>query len=209
MLKKCDFKMENGASLIVAPENRDILPGRLIRALVANLEKRFFLFEYSSVIGYKAADEMEDVLGVVELQCGFFKRLMGKQELCVFQKLHPSLFDPDYVKLSDEELQAFKENLDEGDDFDTADYTVSIPSYFFVAVTQDDSKRLIDVLNHLKLKDFAQVRNAVANLCEASVSIFDEIELLTEYASEEIPELFSEGMDEWLSEPERVESLNI
>ena len=209
MLTKCDFKMENGASLVVAPENRDILPGRMIRAIVANLEKRFFLFEYSSVIGYRAAEEMDDILGVVELQTGFFKRLMGKQELCVFQKLHPSLYDPNYVSLSEEESQAFKENLEEGDDFEVADYTVSIPPNFFVAVTQDDSKKLIEVLNHLKLRDFAQVRNAVANLCEASVSIFDEIELLAEYASDEIPELFSEGLDEWLTDPVRVESLNI
>ena len=209
MLTKCDFKMENGACLIIAPENRDILPGKMIRAFVANLEKRFFLFEYSSVIGYKAAEEMEDVLGVVELQCGFFKRLMGKQELCVFQKLHPSLYDPDYVKLSEEELLAFKENLDEGDDFDQADYTVSIPSNFFIAVTQDDSRKLIEVLNHLKLKDFSQVHNAVATLCEASVSIFDEIELLTEYGSDEIPEFCTEGLEEWLKEPEHVQSLDI
>jgi hypothetical protein len=209
MLTKCDFKMENGASLIIAPENRDILPGKMIRALVANLERRFQLFEYSSVIGYRSADEMDDVLGIVELHCGFFKRLMGKQELCVFQKLHPSLYDDEYVQLSEEEMEAFRENLDEGDDFTKADYTVSIPPYFFVAVTQDDSRKLIEILNHLKLKDFSQVRDAVANLCEASVSIFDEIELLTEYSSDEIPEFMSEGLDEWLKPPEHVESLDI
>lgn len=209
MLTKCDFKMENGASLIIAPENRDILPGRMIRALVANLEKRYQLFEYSSIIGYRAADEMEDVLGIVELRSGFFKRLTGKHELCVFQKLHPSLYENEYVQLSAEELEAFRENLAEGDDFVQADYTVSIPAYFFMAVTTDDSKRLIEVLNHLKLRDFSEVRDAVAKLCEASLSVFDEVELLAEYSSDEILDFTVEGLDEWLKPPEHVESLNI
>jgi hypothetical protein len=209
MMTKCDFKMENGASLIIAPENRVILPGRMIRMMVANLERRFQLMEYSSVIGYKAADEMEDVLGIIELRSGFFKRLMGKQELCVFQKLHPSLYDEEYVQLSEEEQEAFRENLEEGDDFIKADYSLSVPPYFFMAVSQDDSKKLIEVFNHLKLKDFAQVRDAVANLCDASISIFDEVELLAEYTSGDIPEIMTEGLDEWLMPPEHVDRLDI
>jgi hypothetical protein len=201
--------MENGASLIIAPENRDILPGRMIRMMVANLERRFQLMEYSSVIGYKAADEMEDVLGIIELRSGFLKRLMGKQELCVFQKLHPSLYDEEYVQLSEEEQEAFRENLEEGDDFIKADYSLSVSPYFFMAVSQDDSKKLIEVFNHLKLKDFAQVRDAVANLCDASISIFDEVELLAEYTSGDIPEIMTEGLDEWLMPPEHVDRLDI
>jgi hypothetical protein len=209
MLNKCDFKMEKSACLITAPEDRDILPGRMLRAMTANLEKHFHLLEFSCVQGYKAVDEMDDVIGVVELQCGFFKRLFGKQEICVFQKMHPSFYDETYVQLSEEEKEAFQKNLLEGEEFIQADYTVSIPSYYFVAVTQDDDRKLIDVMNHLRLRTFPEVRAAVASLCDASISIFDEIELLMEFSHEELPKLLTEGLDEWLKPSEEVEYLDI
>lgn len=209
MLSKCDYKMEKSACLVTAPEDRDILPGRMLRVMAANLEKHFRLLEFSCVQGYKSVDEMEDVIGVVELQCGFFKRLFGKQEICVFQKMHPSFYDENYVQLSEEEQEAFKKNLPEGEEFVQADYTVSIPSFYFVAVTMDDERKLIDVLNHLKLGSFSELRDAVASLCEASISVFDEIEMLVEYAHDELPTLLTEGMDEWLKPPESVEYLDI
>lgn len=209
MLNKCDFKMEKSACLITAPEDRDILPGRMLRTMAANLEKRFQLYEFSSVKGYKAVDEMEDVIGVVELQCGLLKKLFGKQEVCVFQKLHPSFYEEDYVQLSEEEKEAFQKNLPEGEEFVQSDYTVSIPPFFFIVATQDDSRKLMDVLNHLKLRDFSEIRDAVATLCEASISIFDEIEILVEYSHEELPKLLTEGLDEWVKPPEQVEFLEI
>jgi hypothetical protein len=209
MQNKCDFKTERNACLITAPEDRDILPGRMLRQMVENLEKRFQLFEFSCVQGYRVVDEMEDVIGVVELQSGFFKRLMGKQDICVFQKLHPSFYEPEYVQLSEEEKEAFRENLPEGEEFNEADYTVSIPPFFFVAVTQDDSRKLMDVLNHLKLRDFSEARDAIATLCDASVSIFDEIEILAEYFDEGFPNLLSDGMEEWLNPSEAVEYLEV
>ena len=209
MQNKCDFKMEQNACLITAPEDRDILPGRLLRLMVENLEKRFQLFEFTCVQGYRAVDEMEDVIGVVELHCGFIKRLLGKQNICVFQKLHPSFYDEEYVQLSDEEKEAFRKNLTEGEEFSEADYTVSIPSFFYVAVTQDDSRKLMDVLNHLKLNDFNEARDAIAMLCDASISIFDEIEILAEYFDEGLPNMLADGLDEWLKPPEKVEFLEI
>lgn len=209
MLNKCDFKMERNACLITAPEDRDILPGRMLRLLAANLEKHFQLFEFSSVVGYKAVDEMEDVIGVIELQSGFFKRILGKQDICVFQKLHPSFYQEDFVQLSEDEKEAFKKNLPEDEELVEADYTVSIPSFFFVVATMDDSRKLMDVLNHLKLRDFAEVRDAIATLCEATISIFDEIEILMEYANEDLPKYIAEGLDEWLKPPEQVEYLDI
>ena len=209
MQNKCDFKMEQNACLITAPEDRDILPGRMLRIMVGNLEKRFQLFEFSCVQGYRAVDEMEDVIGVVELHCGFFKKLFGKRDICVFQKLHPSFYDEAYVQLTDEEKEAFQKNLPEGEEFIEADYTISIPSFFFVAVTQDDSRKLMDVLNHLKLNDFSAVRDAIAMLCDASVSIFDEIEILCEYFDEELPNILTDGVGEWLRQPEKVEYLEI
>jgi hypothetical protein len=209
MQNKCDFKMEQNACLITAPEDRDILPGKMLRNMVGNLEKRFQLFEFSCVQGYRAVDEMEDVIGVVELQCGFFKRLFGKRDICVFQKLHPSFYDEAYVQLTDEEKEAFQKNLPEGEEFFEADYTVSIPSFFFMAVTQDDSRKLMDVLNHLKLNGFNEARDAIATLCEASISIFDEIEILAEYFDKELPNILTDGLDEWLRPPEKVEFLEI
>lgn len=209
MLNKCDFKTEQSACLITAPEDRDILPGRMLRQMVESLEKRFQLYEFSCVQGYRAVDEMEDVIGVVELQCGFFRRLMGKQDICVFQKLHPSFYEPDFVQLTEEEAEVFRGNLPEGEEFVEADYTVSIPPFYYMVVTQDDSRKLMDVLNHLKLIDFAEVRDAVATLCDASISIFDEIEILAEYFDEEFPNIFTAGMDEWLKPPEAVEYLEI
>ncbi len=209
MQNKCDFKMEQNACLITAPENRDILPGRMLRHMAANLEKYYQLFEFSCVQGYRAVDEMEDVVGVIEMQCGFFKRLLGKQDICVFQKLHPSLYEEEYVQLSDEEKEAFKANLPEGEEFIEADYTVSIPSFYFLMVTSDDSRKLIDVLNHLKPRSFAEVRDAVATLCDASISVFDEVEILAEYGHEGFVSVLTEGMEEWLGEPEQVEFLDI
>ncbi len=209
MQNKCDYKVEQNACLITAPEDRDILPGRLMRQMAANLEKYYQLFEFSCVQGYKAVDEMEDVVGVIELQCGFFKRLMGRQDICVFQKLHPSFYEEDYVQLSDEEKEAFKANLPEGEEFAEADYTVSIPSFYFLMVTSDDSRKLIDVLNHLKPRSFGEVRDAVATLCDATISVFDEIEILAEYASDNFAGILTEGMDEWLNPPEQVEYLDI
>lgn len=209
MLNKCDFKVEQNACLITAPENMDILPGRMLRLIAANLEKHFQLFEFSSVEGNRAVDEMDDVIGIIELQSGFFKRLLGKQEICVFQKLHPSFYEEDYVQLSEDEKEAFKKNLPEDEEFAEADYTVSVPSYFFIVVTADDSRKLMDVLNHLKLRDLSEVRDAIATLCEATISIFDEIEVLVEYAAEDMPELIAEGLEEWLKPPEQVEYLDI
>jgi hypothetical protein len=161
------------------------------------------------VQGYKAVDEMEDVIGVIELQSGFFKRLMGKQDICVFQKLHPSFYEEGYVQLSEEEKETFKANLPEGEEFNEADYTVSIPSFFFIVATVDDSRKLMDVFNHLKLRDFADVRDAAATLCEASISVFDEVELLAEYSDENFPALLTESLDDWLKPPEQVEFLDI
>jgi hypothetical protein len=209
MLNKCDVKMEQYACLITAPEDRDILPGRMLRLMVENLEKRFQLFEFSCVQGYRAVDEMEDVIGVVELQSGFFKRLFGKQEICVFQKLHPSFYEVDYVQLSEEEKDVFRSNLPEGEEFAEADYTVSIPSFFFMVITQDDSRKIMDVLNHLKLNSFDEARDAIATLCDASVSIFDEIEILAEYSDEHFPDILTDGLDDWVKPPETVEQLEI
>lgn len=209
MQNKCDFRMEKGACLITAPEDRDVLPGRMLRLLAANLEKRFQLYEFSLVQGYRAVDEMEDVVGVVELKCGPFKRLFGNQDICVFQKLHPSFYEEDYVQLSDEEKEAFRQNLPEGDEFLEADYTVSIPSYFFLIVTQDDIRKVTDVLNHLKLSSFSEVRDAAASLCDATLSIFNEIEVLAEYYDADFPAYIAEGLEEWVGPPEEVEYLDI
>ena len=209
MQNKCDFKMERNACLITAPEDRDILPGRMLRLMAANLEKRYTLLEFSYVQGYKAVDGMEDVVGVVELQSGFFQRMMGKHNICVFQKLHPSFYEEDFVQLSDDEKQMFQENLAEGEEFFEADYTVSIPSFFFICATSDDSRKIMDVLNHLKLRNFDEMRNAVATLCDACVSIFDEIEILAEYGDENFPALLTDGMEEWVNQPEAVEYLDI
>jgi hypothetical protein len=209
MQNKCDFKMEKGACLITAPEDRDILPGRMLRLLAANLEKRFQLYEFSLVQGYRAVDEMEDVIGVVELKCGFLQRMFGNQSICVFQKLHPSFYEEGYVQLSEDEKETFRQNLPEGEEFAEADYTVSIPSYFFVTVTQDDIRKITDVLNHLKLMSFSEVRDAVVTLCEATVSVFNEIEVLAEYNDENFPTILTEGLDEWVGPPEEVEYLDI
>ena len=209
MLSKCDFKMENYACLITAPEDRDILPGRMLRAMIANLGRRYELLEFSCVTGYRAVDEMEDVVGVVEIESGFYKRLFGKQEICVFQKLHPSLYDEHYVQLTEDEIEAFQENMPQDEEFEESDYTVSIPPFYFIAVMLDDSKRIIDIINHIKPKDFSEVRDAVASLCEASISIFDEIEVLVEYADTEVPEMMVEGLDEWIEPPELVQYLDI
>ena len=209
MLTKCDFKMEKYACLITLSDDRPVLPGRMLRTIVANLERRYQVLEFSNVVGYREVDQMEDVVGVVELRTGFFQRLLGKHQLCVFQKPHPSFYDAQYVQLGEEEQAEFRERLPEGEELVVEDYTVSIPAHCFLAMTVDDDRMVIDILNHLKLRDFTAVREAVATLFEGVVSIFDETELLAEYIDAVVPDILSEGLDEWVNPPELVDSLNI
>lgn len=206
---KCSFKIEKGACLVTAPEDHDILPGRMIRQMVANLEKHFQLYEYSMVEGDKTVDEMEDVVGVVELSSGTFAKLFGKRKYCVFQKLHPSLYDENFIELSGEEEESFSQNLPAGEEFVKADFTVSMPPYYYIVATRDESRKLMDVLNHLKLRDFNETRDAVARLCEASVTVFDEVELLAEYEDRDFPGALAAGLEEFLEAPRMVEHLDL
>ena len=51
---------------IEAPQGR-ILPGRMIREMVRNLETRYELYEYSLIKSERQLDEMDDVVATIPL----------------------------------------------------------------------------------------------------------------------------------------------
>ena len=187
--------------VISSPEGR-ILPGRMLREMVTNIETKYQIYEYSMVKGRQAAEQMDDLVGMVPL-AGVGQRYI------VFQRLHPSFAEETAIKLTPEEVDAFRAALDPDEEFVMADYTISIPKDYFVLVT-DDVRKFITVTTHLKLDSMESMQDAVARLGEAAISIYDEADMLIEYMDENFPEvLFRSGLDEtWLGTPMQVTSIH-
>lgn len=210
-MEKCTFQMEPGASLITAPASTDILPGRMLRAMMRNLERRFELYEYSVVKGYKEAENMGDVVAMVPLTGGIRGKapwISGGPNIVVFQRPHPSFYDPNYVTLEPEDEEEFRFRLQPGEPFIVEDYTVALPDELFISITED-IKMLERVLNHLKPKEFADVREAVSKLAIGNISIFEEAEMLMEYDESSVPFIMTDGLDEFVEPPEHVDKLDI
>ncbi|MDD3243868.1 MAG: hypothetical protein PHD32_09125 [Eubacteriales bacterium] len=207
-MDKCTFQMEPGACLITASPSTDVLPGRMLRGMVRNLERRFELYEYSLARSQKEADAMGNVEAVVPLSGGIKGKLSGGAGVVVFQRLHPSFYDPNYVTLEPEDEEEFRFRLQPGEPFIVEDYTVALPDELFIAVT-DDIKLLVRVMSHLKLTEFADAREAVSKLGVANLSVFEEAELLVEYDESAVPGILAGGLDEFLEPPEHVDRLDI
>ena len=62
------------------PQER-ILPGRMIREMVRNLETRYELYEYSLIKSERQLEEMDDVVATVPLAGGGLQK--GKLVRCV------------------------------------------------------------------------------------------------------------------------------
>lgn len=202
MAVKCDYKICKNTLMISAPEGVDLLPGRMLRAMIANIETAYELYEYSQAANMKAAQAMEDVVGIAPMAPSLTSR-----KVVVYQRPHPSFYDPNFIELTTEEVDRFTSALPPGEEFIEADYTLSMPSDLYMAVV-DDIRTFIDVVTHLKLPTFNAVREATARLGIASITIYDEADMMVEFNDENFPELLTQGLERWLNPPQHVESLD-
>ena len=180
---------------IEAPQDR-ILPGRMIREMVRNLETRYELYEYSMIKSEKELDEMDDVVATIPLAGNALQR--GK--MVVIQRLHNSLYDPEFFKLEPEQLQEFEQTLEPGEELNVADYTVSMPKDYYVLVT-DDLKKFVMVATHLKLTDMDRMVECAIRLGSASIIVQDECVMTVDYEDEHFPDLMTRGCGEFLRTP--------
>lgn len=207
MAIKCDYKVSGNAFQISAPRGLDLLPGRMIRKIIKNIESNYQICEFSEVKGAREADMMDDVIGTIYLKGGMGAWLFGSTPIAVFQRIHTSLYDPDFIRLEDHETMDFQNRLPDDEAFNYEDFTVSMPADYFLMVAPSTNK-LVEVISHLRPDSFADVREAAAKLAVASITVYDEADMYIEYTDEEFPIIFTKGLDEWLNPPEEVEYLD-
>lgn len=197
MATRCDYRISTQERIleIEAPQER-ILPGRMIREMVRNLETRYELYEYSMIKSERQLEEMDDVVATVPLAGGGLQ----KGKLVVIQRLHTSLYDPNFVKLEPEQMDEFAQTLEPGEELNPDDYTVALPADYYVMVT-DDVKKFVMVATHLKLTGMDKMVECVSRLCCAGISIQDEALMTVEYENEDFPDLLTKGCEEFLRAP--------
>ena len=202
---RCDIKIAENGVQIVAPDGR-LLPGRMLRAMMQNLENHYQVLEYTMVKNDKELRELDGVLQVVPLASGFLSALSGKKFIA-FMGLHPSFYDENAVELSQEEIEEFRATIPAGEEMYVADFTVSLPADFMALVT-DDLNKFCTVATHLKLENLAAMQECATRLGVASITIFDEVEMIVEYQDPALADVILEGLDDWLATPVHVRSLN-
>jgi len=198
MAYQCDIRISDQAIRIQSPQGR-IIPGRLIRSIVHNLEVKYQLYEFSLIRNAKELQELEDVVDVVNLKRG---------SKCVIQKLHPSLYDESVIRLTAEELDEFAATVPSDEQMVVADYTVSMPAEYFILVT-DNIQCFVAFANHLKLDGFPAMRECAARLGDAAITIFDENDMIIEYQDENLPDILMQDLDPWLKTPLHVKDLDL
>lgn len=207
---KCDYKFADNVFCISAPRGLDILPGRMLRKIIQNLDSEYEICEFSFVKGRRAAEEKEDVIADVYLKSGTGSYLFGSQPIVVFQKIHPSLMDPHFIQLTDDEIMNFKgrlTNLGLDEEYNTNDYTVAMPNDYFIVITKN-VKKLAKVLEHLRLESFEHFRDTINRISIASITIYDEADMFIMYNEKTFPTIFTEGLEDCLLPPEEVDSLD-
>lgn len=207
---KCDYKSAENVFCISAPRGLDVLPGRMLRQVVKNLSSKYEVCEFSFVKGKRAADEKEDVITDIYLTTSRTSYLFGSQPIVVFQSIHPSLLDPQFIQLSPDEIMEFKGRLTdigEDEEYNTNDYSIAMPSDYFLVVTEN-ARKLGRVLEHLRLETFQDFRNTISRLAPATISIYDEADMFVTYTDRTIPSLLTEGIEDWLMPLEKVNHLD-
>jgi len=207
---KCDYKSAENVFCISAPRGLDVLPGRMLRQVIKNLSSKYEVCEFSFVKGRRAADEKEDVVTDVYLAASRSAYLMGSQPIVVFQTVHPSLLDPQFIQLNPDEIMEFKGRLTDiglDEEYNTNDYSVAMPSDYFLVVTEN-ARKLGRVMEHLRLETFQDFRNTLSRLAPATISIYDEADMFVTYTDKTIPALLTEDIEEWLLPLEKVPHLD-
>lgn len=203
----CGIRIADDGIRINAPEGQ-MLPGRMLRALMQNLENHYQVLEFVLAKNDKDLRELEreGVLQKVSLSSGFLPALFGHQTVA-FLGLHPSFYDENYVELSDSEIEEYRASIPQGEEMYVADFTVQVDTDFSALVT-DDLNHFCKVASHLKLRDFPSMQECARRLGTALITIYDELELVVEYRDPALADIILAGLDEWLDTPVRVPSLN-
>ena len=197
MATRCDYQISTQEHnlKIESPQDR-ILPGRMIREMVRNLETRYELYEYSLIQSERQLDEMDDVVATIPLA----GKALQKGKMVVIQRLHNSLYDPDFFKLDPVQLKGFEQTLEPGEELNVADYTVSMPENYYILAT-DDLKKFVMVATHLKLADMDKMVECAVRLGSASITVHNESVMIVDYEEENFPDLLTRGCDEFLRAP--------
>ncbi|MEX1376849.1 MAG: hypothetical protein AB1Z23_05145 [Eubacteriales bacterium] len=207
---KCDYKSADNVFCISAPRGLDVLPGRMLRKIISNLSSKYEVCEFSFCKGKKEADEKEDVVTDVYLTASRSAYVFGAQPIVVFQTVHPSLLDPQFIQLTPDEIMEFKGRLTDigmDEEYNTNDYSVAMPSDYFLVITEN-ARKLARVMEHLRLETFQDFRNTISRLAPATISIYDEADMFVTYTDNTIPALLTEGIEEWLMPLEKVTHLD-
>ena len=204
---KSEYKISGNALQISAPRGLDLLPGRMIRKMIKNIETKYQICEFCEVRGRKEAEVMDDVIGSIYLKGGLGSWMMGNAPVAVFQRLHTSMYDPDFIRLEEDEVMDFQSRLPEDEPFNYEDFTLSMPADYFLMIAPSSS-RMIDVISHLRPETFDSVREAVARIGAASITIYDEADMHVEFTDENFPELLTHGLEDWINPPQQVDYLD-
>jgi hypothetical protein len=207
MPTKCDYKISENALQISAPRGLDLLPGRMIRKMIKNIETKYQICEFSQARGRREAEVMDDVIGNIYLKGGMGAWLMGNAPIAVFQRLHASMYDPDFIHLEEDEVMDFQSRLAEDEPFNYEDFTLSMPADYFLMVAPSSIK-MIDVISHLRPETFDDVLNAAARIAVASIIIYDEADMRVEFTDDNFPALLTEGLEDWINPPVQVDYLD-
>ncbi len=207
MAIKSSYKICGNELQISAPRGLDLLPGRMIRKMVKNIENKYQMCEFSQARGRREAEMMDDVIGDIYLKGGVGSWLMGSAPVAVFQRLHTSMYDPDFIQLEEDEVMDFQNRLPEEEPFNYEDFTLSMPADYFIMVGPSTAK-LIDVISHLRPETFDDIREAVARISTAFISIYDEADMHVIFSDDNFPEILTHGLEDWLEPPEQVDFLD-
>jgi len=198
MATRCDYQISTQEHnlRIEAPQDR-ILPGRMIREMVRNLETRYELYEYALINSERELEQLDDVVATIPLAGSGLQ----KGKMVVIQRLHNSLYDPEFYVPEADQLDDFAQTLEPGEEFVMADYTVAIPPVDYYILVTDDLKKFVMVATHLKLADMNKMVECVVRLGSASINIQDENAMIVDYEDEGFPDLLTRGCDEFLRAP--------
>ncbi len=117
------------------------------------------------------------------------------------------MYDPNFIRLDEDETMDFQNRLPEDEPFNYEDFTLSMPADYYIMVAPNSNK-LVEVLSHLRPDTFEDVRIAIDKIAIASITIYDEADLYVKYTDDNFPMVLTNGLEEWLNEPQEVEHLD-
>ena len=204
---QCMYQVAGKSLKISIPEERSMLPGRLLRSMIANIETKYKVFEYFLVQNEKELDAAEDVIEAVPLWPSLIDKATFRRPMVAFRTLDRSFYVPQLNRLSKEQLFYYKRELGPDEELVEEDYSLVMPPDLFILAT-DNLKKFTTVASHLKLRNFGEMQAMAAKLGDASIAIYDQADMYIEYDHDSFPALITFELEEWLLPPQMVSSLD-